>query len=539
MRVKEIAGVAVDGAGTIFVVASDGRVAALRRDRLVPVDAPPPDSRIASISARPEGGVFAADTLSNCVRAVTPEGRWELYAGAPQPPSLDARARRADGPGLEARFRTPSILASAGARLVCIEAGAPAIRVLSDGKVATIDLGTSPLATITAASVAGDGALYLADAVTPVPLVVRCGADGRVEPVAGDSREPGDRDGTGSTARFARIAALAATPDGCYAADGSRIRFVSTTGIVTTVAGAEPGFRDGPGPDARFGAVPAIALSPDGALVVADPDNGAIRRVAPSGTVSTIFRDSTAKAFGAAIIDGDTDGAWALAESLLAEHARLGASRPDRALHPVSVASARVGRAMAVAWSESSQPNRARLGAYCLWLVRSEEAIGAPVEDAVRLVGLVSEALDAGDLARVKQALDLVRIAFGGLGRRRDRLAVAEAYRRTNATRQVADLFAAAERSVRAVAADIVEQARDIRFTPSLAALANDGDDAAAHALRTIWDSPAFSSEQAAELRAGLRFGRGVITRLLADRGDEALGRHGAARYRRVVAGTS
>lgn len=536
MRVKEIAGVAVDGAGTIFVVASDGRVAALRRDRLVPVDAPPPDTRIASIAGRAEGGVFAADALSNCIRAVTPDGRWELYAGVPQPPSLDVRARRADGPVAEARFRSPSILASADARLVCIEAGAAAIRMVVDGSVASTDLGTSPLGTITAASVTGDGTLYLADAVTPVPLLARCQADGRVEPVAGDSREAGARDGTGSTARFARIAALAATPDGCYVADGSRVRLVAPTGITTTVAGAEPGFRDGPGPDARFGAIPAIAISPDGTLVVADPDNGAIRRVDPSGTVSTIFRDSTAKAFGAAIIDGDTDGAWALAESLLAEHARVGACRPSRTLHPVSVASARVGREMAIRWSESTEPNRARLGAYCLWLVRSEEALDAPVEDAVRLVGLVAEALDAGDLARVKRALDLVRIAFGGLARRRDRLAVAEAYRRTNATRQVADLFAAAERSVRAVAADIVEQARDIRFTPSLAALATDGDDAAARAIRTIWDTPAFSSEQAAELRAGLRFGRGVVTRLLAERGEEALGRNGAARYRKVVA---
>jgi hypothetical protein len=388
---------------------------------------------------------------------------------------------------------------------------------------------------ITAASAAPDGALYLADGATPVPAVYRLAPDGRLARVAGDPGEAGADDGP--DARFARVAALAAAEDGCYVADGARVRFASADGTVRTVAGSGPGFRDGAPHAARFGAIRAIALAPDGALVVADPDNEAVRRVDASGSVSTLARDGAAKAFGAAVVGGDAGRAWALAESLLGVHALRGGSRPDRDLHPVSVASARVGRALAIEWCLGDDPRRSRLGAYCLWLIRGEEGLGAPDEDAGLLVGAVRAALGAGDLEGARRAVDAVRVAFGGLARRRDRLAVAEAYRATGAARGASDLFAATDPAARALAAEVAEQARDVRFTPALAARALEGDRAAARALRAIWESPAYTAEQAAELRSGLRFGKAVLDRLLAERGDGALGRRGAARYRRVVGG--
>jgi hypothetical protein len=133
-----------------------------------------------------------------------------------------------------------------------------------------------------------------------------------------------------------------------------------------------------------------------------------------------------------------------------------------------------------------------------------------------------------------------VRIAFGDLVRRRDRIAVAAAYRATDAARRAADLLASADPAARALAVEALRQSRDIRFTAALAAIALEGGrdgERALVALRELWDAPAYVADQEAELRASLRFGRTVVDRLLAERGEEALGRLGAARYRRVVAG--
>ncbi len=57
--------------------------------------------------------------------------------------------------------------------------------------------------------------------------------------------------------------------------------------VVETFAGDEPGFRDGPPALARFCGPNALALLADGGLLVADSRNHRIRRVAPTGRVTT------------------------------------------------------------------------------------------------------------------------------------------------------------------------------------------------------------------------------------------------------------
>jgi hypothetical protein len=59
---------------------------------------------------------------------------------------------------------------------------------------------------------------------------------------------------------------------------------------VTTVAGAGEGFVDGPGVTARFSTPSGLALDEAGMLYVADTGNDAIRRISPSGDVSTVAR---------------------------------------------------------------------------------------------------------------------------------------------------------------------------------------------------------------------------------------------------------
>ena len=77
-------------------------------------------------------------------------------------------------------------------------------------------------------------------------------------------------------------------------------------GIVTTIAGmyGDAAFADGSGSEARFQFIDGIDYGPDGNIYVADQDNFRIRRVTPSGVVSTVA-GSGVRSLG----DGDAESA--------------------------------------------------------------------------------------------------------------------------------------------------------------------------------------------------------------------------------------
>ena len=67
------------------------------------------------------------------------------------------------------------------------------------------------------------------------------------------------------------------------------IRRISPSGVVSTIAGStNPAFADGLGSQARFNQPIGLALDGQNTLYVADSINGRIRRVSPSGLVSTV-----------------------------------------------------------------------------------------------------------------------------------------------------------------------------------------------------------------------------------------------------------
>jgi sugar lactone lactonase YvrE len=66
----------------------------------------------------------------------------------------------------------------------------------------------------------------------------------------------------------------------------------------TTLAGATQGYADGMGAAALFSRPTGVAVAADGALIVADHDNHAVRRVAPDGTVTTLVGGSAGSADG-------------------------------------------------------------------------------------------------------------------------------------------------------------------------------------------------------------------------------------------------
>jgi hypothetical protein len=118
-------------------------------------------------------------------------------------------------------------------------------------------------------------------------------AVGTVSALAGNSN--GNLDGTGTAARFRYpIAVVADAVGNVYVTDGNNhnIRKITPSGVVTTVAGTtltsgQSGYVDATGAAARFNYPYGIAIDKFGTLFVADINNNVIRKITPLGVVST------------------------------------------------------------------------------------------------------------------------------------------------------------------------------------------------------------------------------------------------------------
>lgn len=115
---------------------------------------------------------------------------------------------------------------------------------------------------------------------------------GVVSTFAGTPGEMGSADGTGTAARFSDPQGLATDAAGnLYVADTGNhtIRRITPAGAVFTFAGLAgvTGSVDGVGPAARFNRPLRLALSPAGDVFVTEAGNNAIRKITPSGGVST------------------------------------------------------------------------------------------------------------------------------------------------------------------------------------------------------------------------------------------------------------
>lgn len=139
----------------------------------------------------------------------------------------------------------------------------------------------------------GNGDLYVADSLNcAIRQVTTAGV---VTTLAG-STSCGFADGTGSTAKFNIPEGITYDPSNgdLYVADTSNcaIRQVTTTGVVTTIAGANPascGFANGTGSAAKYYGPRGITYDGNnGDLYVADAYNCAIRQVTTAGVVTTI-----------------------------------------------------------------------------------------------------------------------------------------------------------------------------------------------------------------------------------------------------------
>lgn len=247
------------------------------------------------------GVVYVGDTFNGAVRKISPAGNVSTFAG-----QLGNLAY-ADGTGEAARFGSPfGVALDSAGNLLVADAVYNAIRHVTPAALVRAFAGVPSLTAGSADGLFGtariSGAIgvafdsnrngYIADTGNHLIRKVSA-ATGEVTTLAGGVGVRGTTDGTGTAARFSSPAGIAVDPAGnIFVADNGNhaIRKVTPTGIVTTVAGlpGTSGSADGNAATARFYAPLALALDGAGNIFVADTYNSTIRRITTSGQVTTI-----------------------------------------------------------------------------------------------------------------------------------------------------------------------------------------------------------------------------------------------------------
>jgi len=143
----------------------------------------------------------------------------------------------------------------------------------------------------------GDGGYLVTDVFNKV--VWKVSADGSAVQMAGRINvsdlggEPIGKvsDGSLSTALFENPWGIAPFLDGYLVSepDSNVIRYFDDTAVRTAVGRGWDGLYDAVGPIAQFSFPTGLAAGDNGEVYVADTGNGAIRRIAPDGSVTTVF----------------------------------------------------------------------------------------------------------------------------------------------------------------------------------------------------------------------------------------------------------
>lgn len=302
-------GIAIDAAGTVYVadsrnhtlrkVAQDGTVTTLAGLAEVPgfADGWGPAARFDlpfGIAVGAEGSLYVADRGNHTIRRVSPDGEVTTLAGS-------AREQGAtDGTRDAARFFKPSGIAvdSAGILYVTDTLNHAIRRITTEGVVTTLAglLGESGLADGTR----GDARLAGPMGITVDPagdIIVGENARLFVRKVTptGEVTTLASGGGRGSVGRDESVDPVGVATDvvgNIYLTDfyNHALRKLSPQGLLTTFAGVvgRAGHADGPALTALFDHPYGVAADIGGTLYVADAGNHVIRRVSPSGNVTTL-----------------------------------------------------------------------------------------------------------------------------------------------------------------------------------------------------------------------------------------------------------
>jgi len=240
------------------------------------------------------GNVYVADKANNRIRKITPAGVVSTLAGS-------GVAGYVDDTGTAAQFNLPSgVAVDASGNVYVADQNNQCIRkITSAGVVSTLagsgvagyvdDTGTAAqFWTPSGVAVDNSGNVYVADATNS--RIRKITPTGVVTTLSGS--QYGFADGIGTAARFSSPRGVAVDASGnVYVADydNNRIRKITAAGVVTTLAGSgRYDFADGIGTAAQFYQPTGVAVDASGNIYVADRGNNRIRKITPTGVVTTL-----------------------------------------------------------------------------------------------------------------------------------------------------------------------------------------------------------------------------------------------------------
>jgi hypothetical protein len=256
------------------------------------------------VATMPDGGYVVSSWNWSNVRRVSPTGTITTLAGKIGPNGFSGDG----GPATQAQLNLPLGVAvqSDGSVLIADSNNFRVRKVSPSGIITTVagngtegfsgDGGAATAAKLdlpVAVAATRDGGFLIADAINN--RIRKVSSSGIITTVAGNGTEGFAGDGGQATAaRLWSPNGVSVTHDGGYLiadSNNQRVRRVSPTGIITTVAGTGMGGFSGdggPAAGAQLQGVLGASEAPDGSVLIADSGNERIRRVSPTGTITTV-----------------------------------------------------------------------------------------------------------------------------------------------------------------------------------------------------------------------------------------------------------
>jgi gliding motility-associated-like protein len=243
------------------------------------------------------GNIYVGDYNNNLIRKITPAGVVTTVAG------IAGAYGAVNGSITKATFTLPEgVAVDKAGNIYVADSFDDLIRMITPGGVVSTLAGTAGVAgsangtginaafnSPTGVAVDNAGNVYVADQNNN--LIRKVSPAGVVSTLAGTGII-GSTNGAGVNASFKSPTGVAVDNLGnVYVADAGNnlIRVITTAGIVTTLAGSGAiGAADGQGTAATFNNPYGIAVDVSGTVYVADEKNNIIRKISPTGLVSTI-----------------------------------------------------------------------------------------------------------------------------------------------------------------------------------------------------------------------------------------------------------
>ena len=243
------------------------------------------------VAVAEDGTIYVADALSHRIRKIT-GGQVTTFAGSDTSDTTN-------GPGVAAGFKLPDALTiDNNGNLYTLDIDDPRVRKISPGGFVTRYAGTgvegfadgradvAQFGEETSGIASDDqGNIYISDFDNK--RIRKISGTGQVTTIAGNGND-GFIDGNSNIAQFSSPSGIVIDKQGnLFVADLNRVRKITPSGVVSTFAGGDStGYRDGQQGEALFSFIIDMVIDQDGNIYLSDDNR--IRKITPQGLVSTL-----------------------------------------------------------------------------------------------------------------------------------------------------------------------------------------------------------------------------------------------------------